>query len=322
MNKQDLYIQTPVELMKLGLPPRLLDLYGRIRLYSGKDGTCFAKQSTLAKEIGITSDRQIRNLLDQLRRLRLIEWTDGACHAPNTYRVLRPDRKWISGLTGKGFPASGRKNISGIKEESSSSEESKRGPYPPNPPSPTAGASARRPKATAEQPRANANANGNASNFDDDENATPEQRFEARLLKRHGYEIRADTTIKTVKSVLANYAGVSFADFLAFDREHTTGNVKNPGGYYRRLAEKCGRHYEEQRAAAHMAATANATGNANVPRDAKGRCAKCGGAGTLKSGGYCECPMGRDLAKALAAKRKPQRESKPEPETTMDYSKF
>jgi hypothetical protein len=43
----------------------------------------------------------------------------------------------------------------------------------------------------------------------------------------------------------------------------------------------------------------------DIPRDAKGNCAKCGGPGTLKDGAFCEaCPTGRDLSRI--AKRKPK----------------
>lgn len=320
MSKEHLYVQTLVDLMKLGLPPRLLQLYGRIRLYAGKDGICYAKQSTLAKEIGLTSARQIRRLLVELRRLKLIEWTDGPYHAPNTYRLLPVDLKWIASQTGQkcpassgqGCPVSGRTKMSYIKEESSSSEESKGRPLPPNPPSPNVGAGASAGRGASEQPRANAKTK--ADGLDDDESLTPEQRFEARLLRRHGPATDPAGIIATVRKELENYPGVTFAEFLDFDRERSTGTrFRNPGGYYRDLARACGRARESQRADAHMAAAA--AGNADIPRDAKGRCAKCGGTGQFKDGRFCDCRMGKDLSHALGGKRKAKSKS----ESTVDY---
>jgi hypothetical protein len=140
------------------------------------------------------------------------------------------------------------------------------------------------------------------------------------LLRRHGYELRADTTIKTIKAALANYPGVTFTDFLAFDRQFSTGNqFRNPGGYYRDLARKCGRHFEEQRASVRMSAVSAASGAttdttagnaADIPRDDKRRCAKCGGGGTLKGGGYCDvCPTGKDLSRIANRKTKPKSET-------------
>jgi hypothetical protein len=136
--------------------------------------------------------------------------------------------------------------------------------------------------------------------FDDDEKLTPEQRFEARLLKRHGVSVDAVDTTSKVKKVLAMYPyiGASFADFLAFDRLNTTGRrFTNPVGHYLRLAQQFSGQMEEQRARAQMATAAAATGAPDIQRGAKGNCSKFGGGGMLKTGGYCyACQPGRDLS--------------------------
>jgi hypothetical protein len=303
------------ELIQLGVPLRTAMLYGKLQFMAGDKGECWPTNATLAKIIGLKTRQQVNNLLKQLHALRLIEWKRSRYFC--RYRVLKPDVKWILHLMSNRFDIS---DVTPVlhRKESSSEKKHRKDPLPPNPPSPTAEANAPNAKTTAQQPRTNANANAKPKNCDDDDpNKTPEQRFEARLLRRHGYDPRADTTIKTIKTALANYPGVTFADFLEFDRTMTTGSqFRNPGGYYRRLAEKCGRHFEEQRVTAHMtAAAASATGKANIPRDDKGRCAKCGGSGVLKGGGYCDvCPMGRDLAKAARHKQKSETQSR------VDYS--
>ena len=93
----NLFLQIdPQMLPELGLPLRLLTLYGRMRLHAGKSGKCFVRHSVLAKEIGLRSkwnDRQVRKPLNQLRQLRLISWRRGRyC---NYFDVLSPDRNWV-----------------------------------------------------------------------------------------------------------------------------------------------------------------------------------------------------------------------------------
>jgi hypothetical protein len=69
-------------------------LYGYLRLYADKDGTCSATHAEWGKIIKLRTTRQVCNLFDQLRQLRLVEWTRGRDF--NTYRVLEPDIEWIT----------------------------------------------------------------------------------------------------------------------------------------------------------------------------------------------------------------------------------
>lgn len=123
------------ELVALGLPPRLVMLYGKLAYHAFKDGKCFVRHEKLAEEIGLHGkyrDRQVRNLLNQLRHLRLISWRRRRyC---NDFDVHDPDRNWISGQTGTGFPLSDRKRISDRKEVKSLKEVPKRRTPTPTPP--------------------------------------------------------------------------------------------------------------------------------------------------------------------------------------------
>ena len=85
------------QLIGLGLPPRLVLLYGKLAFHAGKDGRCYPTHETLAGEIGLTSPRSrehVQRLLRQLQRLRLIEWKRGRYF--NTYQVLDPDVTFLS----------------------------------------------------------------------------------------------------------------------------------------------------------------------------------------------------------------------------------
>lgn len=50
-------------------------LHGRLLLFAGKNGFCNPSHETLAKSIGIKSDRQVRRLLAELKSFGLISWT-------------------------------------------------------------------------------------------------------------------------------------------------------------------------------------------------------------------------------------------------------
>jgi hypothetical protein len=91
---KELFVKTDVDLLSLGLPSRLLHLYGRLRLYAGRSGKCCPKHSTLAKEIGLRSREHLQRLVAKLQRLRLIESKRGRYF--NTYRVLNPDVTFLS----------------------------------------------------------------------------------------------------------------------------------------------------------------------------------------------------------------------------------
>ena len=324
----ELFLQVDLQMLaEFGLPPRLLMLYGRLRLHAGKDGKCFVRHEKLAEEIGLHGkyrDRQVRKLLNQLRQLRLISWRRGRyC---NYFDVHDPDRNWISGQTGTGVPLSDRNWSSDRKDVSSSKEESKRGPLPPTP-SPQGEGERPRPKSPRkpEGPRREQPAEKTKTQefqkVDDDENpkprplaSSPEAEFRQRLIERHGPLFDAEGCMKHVRKQLEKTGGLSLADFLAFDTARTTAPsaLKNPGGYYVGLAKEL---RNAAVAAAFDAATTplrQAAAPPEPPRDDKGRCIDCGGPGVLKDGSYCTCQMGRDLkdlerrtAQSETTKKKP-----------------
>ena len=309
-------------LSELGLHPRLVQAYGKIEFMAGAKGECWPTMAAIAKRCGLKSVRQARRVVAELVAFRLITVKAGKYHAPNRYRKLEPDLEWIrallgdrtrmSGLGGRGCPVLDRTRMSDRKESSSRKEKNKgkENPFPPNPPFPTAEANAPRAKTTAANAKANANANANPSKgFDDDDpNQTPEQRFAARLLRRHGATFDSDTCIANVRRQLEKCTGVTLADFLSFDRQKTTGNgnsFRNPMGYYTDIAKQFARRaMREARDAMVQVPEQPAP---DIPRDDKGRCAKCGGGGMLADRSYCDCPMGRDLSRV--AKRKPKSET-------------
>lgn len=77
--------------------------------YCGQDDYCFPSQTTLANDLGHT-DRQIRNLLNNLETEGLIHSTRKGFNKPNTYKVAKsfilspPDRKSVSYQLGSKFP--------------------------------------------------------------------------------------------------------------------------------------------------------------------------------------------------------------------------
>jgi hypothetical protein len=76
------------------LPPRMVVLYGYLRLYADKDRKVQTTHTVLAAKIGLRTSRQIGRLLCLLRDLRLVEWQRGG--ELNTYWVREPDVAWIS----------------------------------------------------------------------------------------------------------------------------------------------------------------------------------------------------------------------------------
>lgn len=287
MNQATGFTKSYDELVELGLPVRLVLVYGKLQFMAGKNGECWPTQETLAKKCGLKSVRQVRRVVEELRRFKLIDWRRGR-HC-NRYRVLPPDVKWIahllaisdrtrmSDLTGHECPISDRTLMS-YRKESSSKEESKRTSSPT--PSP--------------QPRQKPGAGAGAKPFlrkpsaDDDERTTglvdqtPEQILSARLKSRHGPRFDAAHCIAAIQRELKKGPGISLGEFVVYDGTQTTGRkFTNPNGLY-----------------IHLARELVSRGGAQPPEPPPGRCCECGGSGRLKDRAYCACSMGRDLARA------------------------
>ena len=124
----------------------------------------------------------------------------------------------------------------------------------------------------------------------DDENLPPEQRFMARVRARHGEEFDATGILATVKAELEK-GSVPFEDYLQADLAKTTAPRKltNPAGHYRKIAKD-------------LVLTARASVLSQTmpaaPMETP-HCQSCR-AGRIASGGYCDCPLGKDLERVEA----------------------
>jgi hypothetical protein len=305
MNASEGFTKVDDQLIALGLPPRLVLLYGRLRFRALEDGWCYFTWKTLAEEIGVKHRITVFRLLRQLKALRLVKWeAQPGRYDSNRYQVLAPDVAFLQRQTLPKCNVSGVAKTQPKKEESSSKEEKKRSPLPPTPSPQGRGApprakTARKP---ADPPRAPADAktqNTSTQKIDDDgKPKPPEQEFRERLRERHGPLFDIDRCVEHVRKQLDKCA-VPMADFVDYDAANTTAPdaLLNPIGHYVQLA-KALRH--AALAAAHNYADdvlrrAAAAAPPEPERDSRGLCVRCHGPGVLADGTYCSCAMGRDL---------------------------
>ena len=80
-------------------------VYGRLKLYAGRNGQCNPKHETLAREVCL-SVRQVKNVLIELRRAGWVDWhrTRTSCQ----YKV-HPDRQERASQIGKKLPITSAK---------------------------------------------------------------------------------------------------------------------------------------------------------------------------------------------------------------------
>ena len=308
------FIKTDLDLLAVpGISPRLRELYGRLALHAGKDGRCHPRWATLAREIGVKDRTTVYRLLRELKSLRLVDWKRYGRYA-NEYEVLVPDVAFLQRQTLHGRNLSDVAGTQPIIDKRRSKEIFKRGPQPPTP---SPGGKGSRPPATVpecsgpirERPAGKKTAKAKA--VDDDEAPPPEQEFRRRL-ERHGAGFDADACVANVNRQLVKCGGLSFAEFVAYDQQHSTGTAfRNPNGYYTHLVRQFRQHTVQAAADAVTEPLRQAAANAppETERDSRGLCARCGGPGTIAGGSFCSCPIGRDLEKA--ARRKPKSETNP-----------
>lgn len=276
----DKFIKLHLELIELGLPKTLVALYGRIEYKAEKrGGEWWVSRKTLAKELDITV-RQVQNLTNQLVKLKLLEWTRKRyC---NRYRPLPPDRKLISYLKKEIHFTSQIGNQFPTEKDIRSS--SRRSPKTPPSPTPSPGKGRATKRSPKPAPPESGQKHARSLRSDDDE-------FAARLGERHGPDFDAKRCTENVRRQLEK-AGLTLADFLGFDTEHTTGaTFTNPNGYYVHLAQQCAKAARKAAADALKAPLREA-----AERSSEGPCPKCGGKGGLAPE-YCDCRMGRELAR-------------------------
>jgi hypothetical protein len=88
-----LFVMIPLQILHDGSLSHAAKLvYGRLRLFAGRDGRCYPSQETLAREVCL-HERELRNLLSELRAAGWINWhqTRSTC----VYTVLL-DRQRIA----------------------------------------------------------------------------------------------------------------------------------------------------------------------------------------------------------------------------------
>lgn len=69
------FMQIPLAISRnRNISPSAKLAYGRLVLYAGKDGSCHPSHDTIGAEVGIR-DRQVRNVLAELKACGLIEWS-------------------------------------------------------------------------------------------------------------------------------------------------------------------------------------------------------------------------------------------------------
>jgi hypothetical protein len=71
--------------------------YARLCQFSGRDGLCFPRQTTLAAELGV-SDRAVRNYLRELEEFQLVEVDQPGLQQSNRYAFLA--HPWINDGSG------------------------------------------------------------------------------------------------------------------------------------------------------------------------------------------------------------------------------
>lgn len=78
-------------------------LFGRLKVYAGKDGKAFPKHETLAGEMCVSA-RQVRSLLVNLKARNMIDWTRTRS---SCIFEIKPREEWkrVSDLDGKGSSA-------------------------------------------------------------------------------------------------------------------------------------------------------------------------------------------------------------------------
>lgn len=279
-------------------------LFGRLKLYAGKDGKAFPKHETLAREMCI-SDRQVRTLLTELKALNRIDWTQtrGSCHfeikPPEDWKKTSDlDRTKTSGVAGTNLPTkTGRKLPTEKKYRKSSSKrrsEKQDVRY------------CAEPENSTEQHSCTHQRPALSSKVDDDEMQTtffrkrlqdPKQEFAARLKDRHGDRVDSERTRDLVSIDLANLGLTLGEEFLDFEAATTTNpsGLHNAVGHYRRLAKKFSNERAKKVIEDQLATRALLT----VIEPPK-RCETCKGGGrlTYPDGGYCTCRMGTDLKQA------------------------
>jgi Helix-turn-helix domain len=275
-------------------------VYGRLKLYAGKDGQCNPKHATLAREVCVAV-RQLRNVLNELRKAGWIDWyrTRTSCWYtvhPDRQVSAEQDRQKIATQTGKNLPIRSAKNC----QQKRSSENHHRRDV-----------SEKKNARSLEEPTLVGPAENLISrtqNADDEKLglektpifASPVDELRDIHRRKTGAEITPDVERRIWETV--ELGGATRQQFIEQLRPHVPNHWKNPAGFLTNFARKFG---------AVSTPEPRPPTPSEPPKNAQGRCSVCGGTGYVHehpdaaTREHCSCQLGRDLKRVDERQRQP-----------------
>jgi hypothetical protein len=308
------FIMIPYEILKdKNLSHAAKLTYGRLKLFAGKNGRCCPKHKTLAREVCL-SDRQLRNVLVELRNAGWIDWRRART---SCLYIVHSDRQETSGQGGKRLPINSEENcrsrlvgncrtrVEGNCRQKKGSENhhrkedlQKRDHTQEGEIAATAVTSS-----LAELVLSSSKTDDERPTLRTPKNAVFE--FSARLTSRHGPQWDVERTIRICKEELDRY-GVSFVDFAEWEPTKTSSPEKiRSDAYYRSIAREFGRTHGSLNS---IDATFNQferirAGLAEQERGAPAeKCSACRNTGFTQCYPkvYCSCLMGIEVRRSDA----------------------
>jgi hypothetical protein len=284
------FIPIPLEIVRdPNLSPSAKLVYGRLKLYAGKDGRCFVKHKTLGAEVCL-ENRQLRTVLAELRAAGWIDWRRGRTNCHYTIHSVRQktadqDRQKSANVTGGKPPVRSAEN----RQQKRRSENH----HPKQESEKRTASRLKRPTSEMALPQKP----GFESQISDDDSdlplpgESPEDEIK-RLTAERGDPL-SEKDWWDIKA-MAETRGITLIDLSALAR-------KNNGAWHSSAAglRWLIRNYRVKATTAERVASAR-----EAPPLNGGRCSKCQGLGRLSEGEYCECLMGRDLKTADSGLRK------------------
>ena len=247
-------------------------VYGRLRLYSGKDGKCCPRHETLAKEVCMGM-RQLREVLPQLREAGWISWTrsrSGCIYVINETCGNPHSRVALSRSSRVAEIRSSRVAENCLQKRSIENHHQKR--------------SLEKNEGKPEQQ--------NQKLFDDEKPkpVSPEVELRQVYYEKTGFQITPELERKIWESV--ELRSITRLEFITQLRDHVPNNWRNPAGLLIALARKIG---------AAPVVEEPLVVTPEPERNEKGKCVGCNGIGYLhyeedhSNRKYCECSLGRGL---------------------------
>ena len=268
-------------------------VYGRLKLYSGKNGLCYPKHATLAREVDL-SERQLRTVLAELRSAGWIDWKRART---SCIYAVHPERKEPSDQTGEKLPITPEGIRRSRPAESRRHKRSIENHHPKKEIEKNTSAA----EASVSTAMRKLREKQNSEMTDDDPSncvlASPKEELRDVFFRKTGQQISADVERRIWETVELH--GLTPEEFLEQLRPHVPNTWRNPAGFLTNFARK-------------IASVSTAPPEVRAPpvpeppRDAAGRCSVCRGAGYIRydenpaAREYCACSMGRELRRVDA----------------------